>query len=128
MLAQLLGKHGLGARVVSYHAASREGIASLDAEGVAMVCISYLNISGSPSHLRYLMRRLRRRLPGVPILVGLWPAEDSVLKDERIRAVIGADYYTTSLRDAVNACVEAASKPAARPDAPLSADRAAVSA
>jgi predicted PurR-regulated permease PerM len=109
ILAQLLGKHGLGARVLSYHAASREGIGSLDPEGVAMVCISYLNISGSPSHLRYLMRRLRRTLPHVPILIGLWPAEDSVLKDERIKAVIGADYYTMSLRDAVNACVEAAS-------------------
>ncbi len=99
MLAQLLGKHGLGARAVSYRAASREGIAALDVEGVAMVCISYLNISGSPSHLRYLIRRLRRKLPPqTPVLVGLWPAEDSVLKDERIRAVIGADYYTTSLR------------------------------
>jgi hypothetical protein len=72
------------------------------------------------------MRRLRRRLPKVPILVGLWPAEDSVLKDERIKAVIGADYYTTSLRDAVNACVEAASKPAPSPDAPLTPHRAAV--
>jgi predicted PurR-regulated permease PerM len=125
MLAQLLGKHGLGARVVSYHAASREGIASLDAEGVAMVCISYLNISGSPSHLRYLMRRLRRRLSGVPILVGLWPAEDSVLKDERIRALVGADYYTTSLREAVNACVQAASEPAHGPDAPAWSNRSA---
>src|SRR3954451_22366865 len=38
ILAQLLGKHGLGARVLSYHAASREGIGSLDPEGVAMVC------------------------------------------------------------------------------------------
>jgi hypothetical protein len=116
MLAQLLGKHGLGARAVSYRAASREGIAALDVEGVAMVCISYLNISGSPSHLRYLIRRLRRKLPPqTPVLVGLWPAEDSVLKDERIRAVIGADYYTTSLREAVNACVEAASKTADTP-------------
>jgi predicted PurR-regulated permease PerM len=126
ILAQLLGKHGLGARVLSYHAASREGIGSLDPEGVAMVCISYLNISGSPSHLRYLMRRLRRTLPHVPILIGLWPAEDSVLKDERIKAVIGADYYTMSLRDAVNACVEAASKPAPTPDPPLMPRRAAV--
>ncbi|MBE7220738.1 MAG: AI-2E family transporter, partial [Caulobacteraceae bacterium] len=74
MLAQLLGKHGLGARVEAYGAASRQSVGELDVSGVAMVCISYLEISGSPSGLHYLVRRLRARLPEVKILVGLWPA------------------------------------------------------
>ena len=110
ILAQLLGKHGLGARLVPYELVSRTKVATLDVQGIAMVCISYLEISGSPSHLRYLLRRLRQRLPGVPVLVGLWPAEDTVLKDERLRSAVGADYYTSSLRDAVTACLEAAQK------------------
>lgn len=110
MLAQLLEKHGLGARVASYHEASREGISSLDATGVAMVCISYLDIRGNPSHLRYLLQRLRRRLVGVPILVGLWPAEDEVLKDKAMQTALGADHYVTSLRAAVDACVAEAQK------------------
>jgi hypothetical protein len=63
---------------------------------------------GSPSHLRYLVRRLRRWLPEVPILVGFWPDEAQILKDDRVRAAIGADYYTSSLHDAVEACLEAA--------------------
>ena len=105
ILAQLLRKHGLGARVIDYESASRGRIASLAAEGVAMVCVSYLEISGSPSHLRYLMQRLKGRLPGRPILVGLWPAEDAVLKEDRLRAVIGADHYTSSLKAAVDACL-----------------------
>ena len=92
MLSQLLGKHGLGARMMPHEAASREAIGELDVTGTAMVCISYLDIAGSPSHLRYLMQRLKRRLPGVPILVGLWPSEDEVLTSDRVRAVIGADY------------------------------------
>ena len=108
LLAQLLRKHGLGAQVVRYEAASRGQIAGLDVEGVAMVCVSYLEISGSPSHLRYLMQRLKSRLPGRPILVGLWPAEDTVLKEERVRAVIGADHYTSSLKAAVDACLQEA--------------------
>ncbi|MGI4944226.1 MAG: AI-2E family transporter [Janthinobacterium lividum] len=112
MLAQLLGKHGLHARTTPHEAASREEIGSLDVTGIAMICISYLDIAGSPSHLRYLMQRLKRRLPGVPILVGLWPSEDEVLTSDRVRAVIGADYYSTSLREAVNSCVEAARKAA----------------
>jgi len=110
MLAQLLGKHGLAVRVTPYQAASREEIGRLDVTGIAMVCISYLDITGSPSHLRYLIQRLQRKLPGVPILVGLWPSEDDALKSDRVRAVIGADYYSTSLREAVNDCVEAAHK------------------
>ena len=105
MLVQLLRKNGLGARAEPYDAASRGQIASLDTTGVAMICISYLEISGNPSHLRYLVRRLRQRSPGTPILVGLWPAEDALLGDERLRAAVGADHYATSLRDAVQACL-----------------------
>ena len=112
ILAQLLGKHGLGARVVPYQAASREGVADLDIEGVAMICISYLEISGSPAALHYLVRRLRKRMPEARILVGLWPSEDAVLKDERVQAVVGADHYTTSLREALETCVEAAHREA----------------
>ena len=107
MLAQLLGKHGLRARVVSQEAASRAHIASLDVEGVAMVCVSYLEASGSPSPLRYLMRRLRQRVPSAPILVGLWQADAAVLGDERLRATVGADHYVTTLRETVNACLAA---------------------
>ena len=65
---------------------------------------------GSPSHLRYLIRRLRQRLPEASILVGYWPAEEAILRDARIRAAIGADYYTSSLHDTVEACLEAAHK------------------
>lgn len=110
MLAQLLGKHGLGAKVASYQAASRDAIASLDVAGIAMICISYLDIRGNPSHLRYLLQRLRRRAAGMPLLVGLWPADDEVLRDDQVRTNVGADYYVTSLRDAVNACVTEAQK------------------
>jgi predicted PurR-regulated permease PerM len=108
MLAQLLGKHGLAARVAPHEEASRRGIETLDASGIAMVCISYLEISGSPTALHYLVRRLRQRIPGVRILVGLWPAEGSDTDDDRIRSAVAADDYASSLREAVDACVAAA--------------------
>ena len=79
-----------------------------------MVCISYLEISGSPAHLRYLVRRLRGRLPtGTSILVGLWQTEDEVLQDHALQSLVGADHYTTSLREAVETCVRVAHEPAA---------------
>ncbi|HET8995928.1 MAG TPA: AI-2E family transporter, partial [Acetobacteraceae bacterium] len=108
MLAQLLGKHGLGARVVPHEAVSRSSIGRLEVDGVAMLCISYLHLEGSLSHLRYLIRRLRQRVPGVPVMVGLWPAEAEILKDDRLRAALGAEYYASSLREAVEGCLDAA--------------------
>ncbi len=108
MLAQILGKHGLPARVVSQDAVSRQSINQLDVSGVGMICVSYLEANGSPSTLRYLLRRLRDRAPNAPILVGLWQADASLIEDERLRAAMGADHYVLSLRDAVNACVAAA--------------------
>ncbi len=121
MLAQLLRKHGLGARVAPYQAASREGIRDLDITDVAMVCVSYLDITGNPSHLRYLLERLRRRAPGVPILVGLWPVGAKVLTDAAVGREVGADAYVSSLRDAVEACLRSAghtSKPERTPREP----------
>jgi hypothetical protein len=77
----------------------------------AMACISYLTISGSPAHLRYLIHRLRQHLPkGTPILVGLWPDNEPVLTEKGAQALIGADYFTNSLGESVSRCVEAARK------------------
>ncbi|MBV9247625.1 MAG: AI-2E family transporter [Acetobacteraceae bacterium] len=108
MLAQLLRKHGLGSRALPHAAVSRAGLASLDVSQVAMICLSYLELEGAVSHLRYLLRRVRRRAPGIPVLVGLWPDEAEILKDDRLRAAVGADYYASTMRDAVEACLEAA--------------------
>ncbi len=111
MLAQLLDKQGLATKVVPHAATTRAAIGALDVGGVAMVCISYLELSGSPSHLRYLLRRLRRHLPpDVRVLVGLWPPGEAILQDERLRTAVGADDYTSSLHEVVAACLEVARK------------------
>ncbi|WP_018262811.1 AI-2E family transporter [Methylobacterium sp. WSM2598] len=113
MLSQLLEKNGLGTRVVPFAAVSRARIADLDAGEARMVCISYLEISGTPAHLRYLVQRVRRRLPQARILVGLWPTDDLALADPEARAALGADDHVTSLREAVEACLAAATGEAA---------------
>ena len=106
MLAQLLRRHGLGASVVPHAAAARDRIRELDLSGVAMVCISYLDITGSPAHLRYLLQRLHQRRPDIRILVGLWPVGETVLTDAALGREIGADVYVSSLREAVEACLK----------------------
>ena len=110
MLAQLLRKHGLVATVVPHEAASRTKLGVLDVSGIAMVCVAHLEVEGSPTHLRYLVRRLRQRLPSAEVVVGIWPQDAPVITDERLRAAVGADYYTRSLRETVDVCLDAARK------------------
>ncbi|MBR0648740.1 AI-2E family transporter [Roseomonas terrae] len=111
MLAQLLRRSGLGAETLPNTAVSREEVARLDGTGVAMVCVSYFEASGSPAHLRYLLRRLRQRLaPDTPILVGGWPAREAALSDPQVRTSIGADHYVGSLHEAVLACLDTMSR------------------
>ena len=114
MLAQLLGKHGLGARVEPYEAASRRAVGTLHIEGVAMVCISSLEIFENVASLHYLVRRLRQRAPAVAILVGMWPEDGTAYEDEtatdgeRVRGVVCADAYASSLEGALEQCLHAA--------------------
>jgi predicted PurR-regulated permease PerM len=76
MLAQVLLKRGIGARVVPTQEVSSGNISRLDVEGVETVVISYLDPGGF-ANARYLVRRLRRRLSvNVRVLLGLWIQND----------------------------------------------------
>jgi predicted PurR-regulated permease PerM len=103
MLAQLLQKHGLAARVEGVEAIATTRILHLETSGVLVVCVSYLDAS-SPAHMRYTIRRLRRRLPHAQILLGCWMAgsEDAVSEAAK------ADRVATTLRDTLQLCLESA--------------------
>jgi predicted PurR-regulated permease PerM len=107
MLAQLLGERGIPAHAVPHRAVSRAELVALQQRGASMLCLCYLDLEGGISHVRYLLRRLRRILPDARFLVGIWPDGAPALHDERVRAAIGADLYVTSLQDAVEACAGA---------------------
>ena len=108
MLSQLMEKRGFGARRIEHEAASRARIAGLDIERAKLICISYLEIGGTPSHLRYLVRRIAARAPGVPILVGMWPEGEAALSNLEIQRVLGADHYVGSLTQAVEVALDIA--------------------
>jgi predicted PurR-regulated permease PerM len=104
LLLQLLDKHGFSSRTLPHEAASRASIDSLDADDVAIVCILYLQIEGIPSHLRYLVRRIRARLPKVSIVVGLWAQDDTDKWSADLQTAMGAECYASSLREVLAAC------------------------
>lgn len=116
MLSQLLQKHGLGSRVLPFQAAGRERLEGLDLEGVKMICVSYLEIEGTPAHLRSLVRRLRRRAPGAVMLVGIWPINHVVFGDGGERTMIPTDHFTRSLKESVETCLMEAAKAGAEPE------------
>lgn len=102
MFAQLCNAHGLGARVEGPEALATANIFRLETEGVAMVCLSYVG-RGNPAHMRYAVRRLRRKLPHATIMIGCWAA-DGMAADE-LREAAKTDLVVTSLREATRICV-----------------------
>ena len=99
MLGQLLEKQGIAARVVPSDAVTTENIFRLDVTDVDMVCLSYLEAGGF-TNARYLVRRLRRRLPNAQILVGFWTLTEEAAENRNALRESGADRVLTSLRQA----------------------------
>ncbi|MFM0476830.1 AI-2E family transporter [Paraburkholderia strydomiana] len=115
ILLQLLGKHGFTARALPHEAASRASIEQMDADDVGIVCIVYLRIDGVPSHLRYMVRRIRARLPNASIIVGLWAREDLEKWSVDLQNAMGAECYVTSLQEMLAACRMCASTTSGEP-------------
>lgn len=105
MLTQLLGQQGVHAKRIPNTAVSRDAVQTLDLTGINVIAISYLEVTGSPAQLRYLVRRLRARAPNARIVVGLWPQGEASLSDAAIQQALGADRYVSSLHDAMEKIV-----------------------
>jgi hypothetical protein len=76
------------------------------------VCLSYLE-PGSFSNARYLVRRLRRRLPQAKIVAGFWTLTADEAEARDALGATRADLVVTSLRQAVEQVVNAAKQAAA---------------
>jgi predicted PurR-regulated permease PerM len=111
MLAQLLEKHGIAARVVPSEAVSVANLFRLDVAGVQMACLCYLE-PGSFTNPRYLVQRLRRRLPQAKIVDGFWTLTEQEAEDRNALQATRADLVVTSLRQAVEQVLDAARKAA----------------
>jgi predicted PurR-regulated permease PerM len=109
MLAQLLDKRGIGTNVVPSDAVSAANMFRLDVTEVQMVCLSYLE-PGEFTNARFLVRRLRRKLPRVEILVGFWTLSEDDARHRDAQRETGADIVVTSLQQAVERVVAAATQ------------------
>jgi predicted PurR-regulated permease PerM len=114
MLAQLLSKHALAARIQSFADVASARSLKIDSPDAPLVCLSYLGSAKHPAHVRYLIRRLRRLMPGARFLACFWMLADNADKAEDWRAAAGADLVATTLAATVDICVREA-QPHMRP-------------
>jgi hypothetical protein len=70
----------------------------------------------SPAHIRNLVRRLRRKAPALPVVIGLWNAEGPVL--EALGRTARADHVVRDLREALRVALDTAHPPADAETAP----------
>ena len=107
MLGQLSTSHGIAARVEAAEALSNANIFRLEITGVAIVCLIYMDAS-SPAHMRYSVRRLRRKLPKATIILGCWMKDMDPGRLEKLRDGAKADLAAASVGEALKLCIEAA--------------------
>jgi hypothetical protein len=67
----VLHREGIGARVVSAEDVSPNNLPKLDVDGVKVICVSYLD-PGNYKNARYLVRRLKKKMPHAHPMAGFW--------------------------------------------------------
>jgi hypothetical protein len=87
-------------------ALSTANIFRLETAGVAIVCLVYMN-AGTPAHMRYAVRRLRRKLPAATIVLACCTKDMDPAALESLREGTRADLAAASLGGALKLCIEA---------------------
>lgn len=105
MLAQLLEKHGLSAKVHAFADVASARALRIDATNASLVCLSYFGATGNPAHVRFLIRRLKRIMPRTKFLACYWMLGSDREKSEEWKTAAGAHFVATTLADAVAICV-----------------------
>jgi hypothetical protein len=110
MLVHLLQHQGFEAQNAPVNLGADELLNLVKKAGMDVVCISVVAPS-TVLHARYLCLKLRRFLPELKIVVGLWGATENVADAARRVRDSGADEVVTSLADAVLQLVRLAPTP-----------------
>ena len=120
MLAQLLEKRGLAAKIQPFADVASARALRIDARDAPLVCLSYFGAVRNPAHVRFLIRRLKRMMPNTKFLACFWMLAKDPEKGEEWRTAVGAHLVATSLTDAVSICLREAVTPNPRQAAAVS--------
>jgi len=84
----------------------------LELKDVALICLCYLE-HATPAQLHYASRRLRRKAPGVPILVGIFNETGQPLDSDPQQLPDGIEFLQGPLSAGVKRICEILSPPQA---------------
>jgi hypothetical protein len=98
LLMDMLAKYDIGGRLVSSDQTSAAQIGELDSDGVRLICVSYLE-PGTFKNARYQVRRLRKTVPGVPIVALFWELSDDNSRYLDSIEATECDIVTTGLKE-----------------------------
>lgn len=116
ILTHLLERAGIGARAISADDASPSRINQLDVEGAQAICVSYLE-PGNFQSARYLVRRMRKRIPHAVPIAGYWCLPGDATKYLDSIEVTECEFVVTSLSEAVISIITLAKRAAQNPNA-----------
>ena len=98
LVTDMLAKYTVGSRLISADQASAAQIGELESEGVRLVCVSYLE-PGTFKNARYQVRRLRKTIPGVPVIALFWGLSDDNSRYLDSIEATECDIVTTGLKE-----------------------------
>jgi predicted PurR-regulated permease PerM len=104
ILTQLLVRKGCRAEVIANPTVSRINIGSFSQEDVSLVAVCYIDFSGAIAPIRFLLRRLRQRLPEAQLFIAIWPRDHALARDRDLQSALDVT-CATSLQEAVNFCL-----------------------
>jgi predicted PurR-regulated permease PerM len=106
VMATLAQIHGIATRMESPEALGAARLAKLDLSGVALICLSSIDMR-TPAHIHYAARRLKSRAPHAKVLLGVWSAiDDKALSD--LKEAVNADYVARTFHEAAAIILEEA--------------------
>jgi len=100
IVAQLLERKGASCSLAGPEVLAVQGIFALQAEGLNAIVVMYLD-HRSLASVRFSVRRLRKKFPGVPIAVCMWGGADLSAAQEAAKA----DATVASLSDVIAFCL-----------------------
>jgi hypothetical protein len=111
-LAQLLRREGISAEAKETETLSISKLFGLDLKEVTLICLCYLE-HATPAQLQYTSRRLRRKAPGVSILVGIFNETGQTRDGDPQQFPEGVEFLEGPLSAGVKRVSEILSRPRA---------------
>ncbi len=104
MLVQVLQKRAIAAALQPLSGTGAGRRLNVQTPESRLVCLSYFGTASKPTHVRYVIRRLKRVMPHARFVACFWMLGEERAKSEEWRISVGADFVTSSIDETALLC------------------------